>query len=103
MDQQEFLNYLNVATENEIADAMNSGLCVASSFAAFEAVKRRLTDERIINGLKKMTKDSRYFCGPYSVSDLAYAALHILGINNYDGDSPNVQFWIKAKMDIGLN
>ena len=102
MNQKYFLDNLSTASESEIVEAMNSKIRMASSFAAFEAVKRKLSDEQIADGLKKMTSDNQFFWEPYHVSDLAHAALHILGLQKYSGNDPNVLYWIDAKMDIGL-
>ena len=77
----------------QIISSDNNLGCVLAIGAA---VKNQLKTDIIVCSLKKLkSKDEYEFC--VNISQLALAALHILGIEYYSGDNRNVQELIESK------
>ncbi len=100
MDQNAFLNHWETATTREIVEALQSNLPITKSFAMFAAVREHMKSHEIAAELKQAENDTDWFWKPYTVSDLAKAALHILGIEKYTGNKAEVLFWIENRMEI---
>jgi hypothetical protein len=56
------------------------------------------TDEDIIDRIKALKDDHVFFSG-YTVSDFAIAALSVLGIEEYKGDSRKINSLIEVKLN----
>ena len=78
--------------EQTISSDNNLG-CVLAIGAS---VKNQIKTDIIVRSLKKLkSKDEYEFC--MNISELALAALHVLGIEYYYGDNKNVKELIESK------
>ena len=88
--------------KNSILSAM---LCDASFYrmnGIIEAVKHGFKEPAVERQIRNLTSDNTgtlTLTGGYTVSDFALAALHVLGIESYNGTRENVKAIIKSKFE----
>ena len=79
---------------SSVVDRFNAMVC---------AVKYRLGGKETEDWLNCLTMDNTCLFGynaGYRISDVALAALHLLGISEYQGTEPYVLGFIESKLDI---
>ena len=67
--------------------------------AIAELTRRKIIDNDVINRIKELKKDNGSFWHDYLVSDFAYAALDVLGIDRYMGNKKETKELINVKLD----
>ena len=66
--------------------------------AIAETYQHEIKNKLFIQRLKELTTDEIVICG-YRVGDFAKAALHLLGVEPYTGDSSDVERLIEGNLD----
>ncbi len=88
--------------KNAIIDGFISSSMVDNFNAIVCAVKYHLRGKAIEGQLVRLSRDDTCLFGQnagYRISDVAVAALHLLGISEYDGTEENVLALIDSKLN----
>ena len=97
------LNKVHAGDKNSIIAAM---LCDASFYrmnGIIEAVKHKYKEPAVIRQIRNLITDKTgifSLTGGYNVSDFAYAALDVLGVESYTGNEEKVRMIIESKFEI---
>lgn len=93
------LNDFGTENTKSIINMLNSKSVIKKCEAICEIVKLDIHDPNIANALKMMKSDDSSFWNFYTVHDFAVAALHLLGIEKYNGHREEIQNLISVHMN----
>ncbi len=88
--------------KSAIIDGFISSSMVDNFNAIICAVKYQLHEKAVEGQLVRLSRDNTCLFGQnagYRISDVALAALHLLGISEYDGTEENVLALIDSKLN----
>ena len=93
----ELVHKMQTGNVAAIAEGFTSPGALLRINAIINAVKFKVTPDEFISRIRDLTRDDNYVSG-YQVSDFAYAALDILGIQRFKGDRPEIKQMIDCRL-----
>jgi len=94
---QDRINMMTDGDEEEIVRSVSSQNPLLVINAILQGTKRRIQDERYIEGLKSACNNSKIVAG-VSVADLATGALDVLEIQKYTGDDEAIKHYTSPEI-----
>lgn len=95
-DLKEMVYNMSIGDESAIYNGLNHNGAVIRMNGIMFAANFKFKKSSIIDAIKKLTEDNTEFNG-YTVSQFAFAALDVIGIEKYQGNDENIKELIDYK------
>lgn len=88
-------------SDTEVTKALRHENFMVRTKAICEAVSRNLNDLNTIEAIRALKSDSTCFWNQYLVQHFAIAALDILGVETWQGESEQIDALVESRLHFG--